>query len=318
MNDNWLHLIQDDLQNIPISTTTDYLCSISKLGLIYISGDDSESFLQNQLSNDVTLIQQNISQLNTYSNHKGRVYSVFNIVKFLEGFLIILPLSQVEFMVQRLSMFIIMAKVSISDLSTDFACMGISSSKTIETTDQTTRIQINPNNPKRTLILCPMSHAKKCWESLKTDLTISDENAWELSQVNEGVPSLTPETSEAFVLQMINIHFLNGVSFTKGCYPGQEIVARTKYLGKAKRRMYLMEVKTTEKPQAGHEICNINTDKADGTGKILDSALSGEGSYRFLVSGKIDAIENQQIKLVDNPDASLRIINLPYSFEEKE
>ncbi len=326
MQTEWLEFINSELKNAPsYSENPDFLCATEHLGLIQVEGEDALNFLQNQLSNDIAKIDANTCQLNSYSNHKGRMYAIFHVLKLADGYLLIVPKSQIEFLLQRLQMFVIMAKVTLTDVSKQWAKIGFQSSSIadeifnseacIKNEGNTIHIRLNPNNPDRVLILT-QSTAKTIWSQLKTNLTICQTNAWLLAQINEGIPSLTPETSEAFVLQMSNLHLLNGVSFKKGCFPGQEIVARTKYLGKAKRRMYLARVETTQQPQPIDELCDQSSDAADGSGKVVLSAQADDKHYHVLLVANIKKAEAGTLKLVDQPNAKLTIKKLPYSFEE--
>jgi len=327
MHTEWLNFLNKELVNtLSFSKNPEFLCATEHLGLIHVEGDDALSFLQNQLSNDIAKIDDSMCQLNSYSNHKGRMYSIFYVIQHNNGYLLITPKSQLEFLLQRLQMFVIMAKVTLSDVTNSWAKMGYSSKETahndlgktaqIKRSDNAIKIRLNPKNPNRILVLSALSSAQNIWASYKQNLNILSTNAWQLAEINEGIPSLSPETSEAFVLQMANLQLLDGVSFKKGCFPGQEIVARTKYLGKAKRRMYLASIESNIKPLAVEELCDLSSDTADGSGKVVISAQSGEHQFDFLFIGNIAKAESNTLKLVNQPNTKLIIKKLPYSYEE--
>jgi len=327
MQTEWINFINAELENAAnYSDNTEFLCPTEHLGLIQVDGEDALSFLQNQLSNDIAVIDDNTCQLNSYSNHKGRMFSIFYVIKNQSGYLLIVPKSQIEFLLQRLQMFVIMAKVTLSDVSSQFAKIGYLSEATAHSTfapdefikreSEVLHIRLNPNNLNRVLILSSLKSAKSVWTSLAENLIAYNTNAWHLAEINDGIPSLTPETSEAFVLQMSNLHLLNGVSFKKGCFPGQEIVARTKYLGKAKRRMYLCRVESDIKPLPIEELCDLSSDSADGSGKVVLAAQADANHYEFLCVANIKKAEADTLKLVNQPNAKLTIKKLPYSFEE--
>lgn len=327
MQTEWINFINAKCENAPnYSENTEFLCATEHLGLIQVDGEDALNFLQNQLSNDIAKIDDNTCQLNSYSNHKGRMYSIFYVIKNQNGYLLIVPKSQIEFLLQRLQMFVIMAKVTLSDVSAQFAKIGCLSEATansmfaadefIKRESGSLHIRLNPNNLNRVLTLSSFESAKSYWTSLSESLTICNTNAWHLAEINEGIPSLTPETSEAFVLQMSNLQLLNGVSFKKGCFPGQEIVARTKYLGKAKRRMYLCRVESDIKPLPIEELCDTSSDAADGSGKVVIAAQADATHYEFLCVANIKKAEANTLKLLNQPNARLIIKKLPYSFEE--
>lgn len=323
----WLDFLDNELSTVPeFPENHDFLSSAEHLGLIKVDGDDALTFLQNQLSNDIAKIDNNICQYNSYSNHKGRMYSIFYVMKHEDGYLLIMPKSQIEFLMQRLQMFVIMAKVTLTHVSDQFAKMGYQSASIsneklgaeaqITRNEDTINIRLNPNNPDRVLVLSSFASAQETWVSLKASLDIIHINAWQLAEINEGIPSLSPESSEAFVLQMTNLQLLDGVSFKKGCFPGQEIVARTKYLGKAKRRMYLASIESDTKPLVIEELCDLSSDKADGSGKVVLSAQADASHHHFLFVGNIKKAEANSLKLLNQPNAKVIIKKLPYSFEE--
>ncbi|MBL7002873.1 MAG: folate-binding protein YgfZ [Gammaproteobacteria bacterium] len=332
MHNEWLNFLDTalksstDFPTTEFSENTCFLCPCEHLALIKVSGEDATSFLQNQVSNDIQNIDENTCQLNSYSSHKGRMFSIFNIIKINTDYLIILPKIQAEFLLQRLQMFVIMAKVTLTDVSDQWAKIGIQSetaanqfcdnSNQVTKKEKSIAVRLNPNSPNRVLLLLPAENAQNVWNELKEKIATYSSNIWQLAQIHEGIPSLTPETSEAFVLQMANLNLLDGVNFKKGCYPGQEIVARTRYLGKAKRRMYHLQVNSSQQPNPADELSSIKSDKADSSGKVVISAQSGEQQYDFLAVTKIDLMESNELKLHADPDAKLTIKKLPYSYED--
>jgi len=327
MHTEWLNFLSDETQNAsPFNTESSFLCPTEHLGLIEVKGEDSLSFLQNQFSNDIALIEDGTCQLNSYSNHKGRMYSIFYVIKHEDGYLLIAPKSQIAFLLQRLQMFVIMAKVTLTDVSENWAKLGVQSAEyshqafdnnaQVNSDNDSIHIRLNPNNEDRVLILCSFARANDLWSELKNQLQVVTSNTWQLAEINEGIPSLTPETSEAFVLQMSNLHLLEGVNFKKGCFPGQEIVARTRYLGKAKRRMYLASVESNKQPLPTEELCTIDSEVSDGTGKVVLSAQADDNHFDFLFVGNIKKTENDTLKLLNDSDAKVLIKKLPYSFEE--
>lgn len=327
MQTEWLNFLNNAVLNsAAFSATSEFICPTEHLGLIYVEGEDALSFLQNQLSNDIAKIDEDTCQLNSYSSHKGRMYSIFYVIKYDDGYLMIVPKSQINFLLQRLQMFVIMAKVRLSDITNKWAKMGYQSAAIaanelneaaqVKLSNGTLFIRLNPHNPNRVLVLSAFSSAQALWNFYKNNLTICSTNAWQLAEINEGIPSLSPETSEAFVLQMTNLQLLNGVSFKKGCFPGQEIVARTKYLGKTKRRMYLASIKSNVQPLAIEELCDLTSDSADGSGKVVASAKADENHFNFLFVANIKKAEAHSLKLVRQENIKLIIKNLPYSYEE--
>ena len=142
---------------------------------------------------------------------------------------------------------------------------------------------------------------------------LTDETVWRLQNIDAGVPSVTSATSEAFVLQMLNLHHINGVSFKKGCFPGQEVVARMQYLGKLKRQMYRLGYNGELAPSAGAEIYKEGGNSA--VGKVVDAQLVADGHYRMLAVIAIDATE-ATLSLDQNLQHKVDLLELPYSLAE--
>jgi hypothetical protein len=117
----------------------------------------------------------------------------------------------------------------------------------------------------------------------------------------------------AFVLQMTNLQQLEGVNFKKGCYPGQEVVARMQYLGKLKRRMYRARLSSRQCPKPGQDLRARDASESDSSGKVVDAVATGDGTCELLFVGRIDQAEADNLVLSSEPGASLELIDLPYA-----
>ena len=196
--------------------------SLKDRALLRVSGKDSEIFLQNQFSNDITRLGANKIQLNAYCQHQGKIIALFWLMRFNEGFILSFPGDLAEKIKARLQLFIIMSDVLIEDISKDYLQIGL----------------INENNSgafsiNETLSLLIESNE----ESNRVINTHQDE--WTKACLDSHIPEVFSKSSEKFVPQMLNLDINEfGVNFSKGCYPGQEVVARLHYLGKAKRRLF--------------------------------------------------------------------------------
>ena len=135
---------------------------------------------------------------------------------------------------------------------------------------------------------------------------------WALADIRAGIPSVLEETVEAFVPQMANLQLVGGVSFTKGCYTGQEVVARMQYLGKLKRRMYLAHVVSANAPKPGDELFARGSTSGQGAGKVVDAQPAGDG-YDLLAVIEINSLEQQSVHLGEAGPA-LELLDLPYEF----
>jgi folate-binding protein YgfZ len=181
--------------------------------------------------------------------------------------------------------------------------------------DSVISLQLNPvNEENRYLVLClSFDEAKSLWDEFSQHLKPASFDAWRLSEIKAGMPVIYPQTSEAFVLQMANLDLLDGVSFNKGCYPGQEIVARTHYLGKLKRRMFLTTLKTDHCPAPGDEISGKGAESADGSGKVVDAVPDSNGLCHCLYIAQIKKAADNELCLLDQPQVELTPVELPYA-----
>jgi folate-binding protein YgfZ len=153
------------------------------------------------------------------------------------------------------------------------------------------------------------------WEEARQTATPTSRQAWALLDIRAGIPTVYPETVEAFVPQMANLQLVEGVSFTKGCYTGQEVVARMQYLGKLKRRMYRVRVDTGQPVEPGMELFSASSDSGQGAGRVVDAAASPDGGYEALVVTPISCAEADDLQLGDSGGPALHLLDMPYPFE---
>jgi len=194
--------------------------------LLKISGTDSESFLQNQLSNDITRLDKSSVQLNAYCQHQGKIISLFWVMRYEGDFLLSFPLELLEKIHSRLKMFVIMSDVVIEDVTKDFRQVGL----------------INEAHEEAFII---KDHLSVVLEKYNNEILTNFESIkiWHEACIDSQLPEIFSITSEKLVPQMLNLDIDEfGVNFSKGCYPGQEVVARLHYLGSAKRRLFAFEL----------------------------------------------------------------------------
>lgn len=309
--------------------TRDFIADADDIGLILATGDDVQSFLQNQLSNDITHIDKTKSQLSSYSTAKGRMLGIFRIVQIDNGYILITTKNLVADLLSRLQMFVLSSKVSLADASDHFARFVIHTDKleSLSTTllpdeinsvlqnDSVISLQLNQlDDQNRYLFLClSFEEAQSLWQQFTGDLNIANFESWRLSDIKAGIPTIYPQTVEQFVLQMSNLDLLDGVSFKKGCYPGQEIIARMHYLGKLKRRLFLSTLKTSLCPVPGDEICTKAATSADGSGMVVDAVIDDKGICHCLYVAQIKKANDQMLCLLKQPEVSFNPVDLPYS-----
>ena len=333
--------------NIDGDTTTDFgnitrerkvvlsgstMADLSNLGLIAVYGEDARHFLQNQLTNDINKVSESLSQLNGYCNPKGRLFTLFHVFQRDETFYLQLPRELIEPMLKRLRMFVLNSKVTLEDASDSLIRIAYASPKADE--ELTNIIDSLPTddyastfNDEVSVIKLPgtPSHArfefigeteaiKKIWEQLDVHATPIGFPAWQLLDVMSAQPQVTLATSEEFVPQMLNLDVIDGVSFKKGCYPGQEIVARVKYLGKIKRRMYLAFSETDITPQVGDALYRDKDQEAASAGMVVSSTAGPDNGYYLLCS--LETAHANDTLFTDKALSSpIKLMEMPYTVE---
>lgn len=306
----------------------DILCDLSHLGFISATGEEAESFLQNQLSNDVKNVDESQSQLNAYCTAKGRALSLFRTFKYGDSYLLQLPVDRIESSLKRLRMFVLMTKVTLEDASDNMVAFGIAGpnaenslqsifSGTPESTNQCVRegeslICKMPGNFTRYMIITNTESAIETWKKLSASYKPCSHNAWSYLDIQAGIPQIYDANSEAFVPQMLNLHNLDGISFQKGCYPGQEVVARMHFLGKLKRRMYLAHTDSDKQPNPGDFVFTQDDASKEGVGKIVDCQASPDGGFDILAVLQIASAEQGPLHLESSNGPELKLLDLPY------
>ena len=326
---SWQHFadtINASTQDFPECAIVD----LSNLGLIRVSGGDSRTFLQGQLTNDVNQVTAEHAQLSSYCSPKGRMLGSFWIFQRGHDLYLQMPVERLAAILKRLQMFVLRADVTIEDASDSLARLGLSgdcaeallpfapktSGDTI-TRDALSIVRL-PGDLPRFELLGPPDELAGLGTRLRESATPAGVEFWSLLDIRAGVPSVFEETVEAFVPQMANLQLIDGVSFTKGCYTGQEIVARMQYLGKLKRRMYRVKIDAEQRPQRGSEVFSHSSESGQGAGRIVDAARAPDGGFEALAVLQISSAEADDMHLGDADGPLLRQLDLPYSFDAAE
>lgn len=306
------------------------LCNTSHLSIIKITGDDAQAFLQGQFSNDVAQINDQESQLNSYNSPKGRMYAAFRLCNIDSSYLMIIPKEIVGPVLKRLKMFVMRSNVVLEDISDQWKTLGISGENLPELLDSQNMtlpegigqcnkygdkylINLSSDMP-RALILGIESEVVDLRIALEKNYQTAPSSHWLRLDIQAGIPNIYENTMEAFVAQMINFQLIDGVSFTKGCYPGQEVVARMHYLGKLKKRMYRISLE--EKASPDDKIYNTDGSNEQSVGQIVDAQENENGGYDALAVIQVAAESSKGLKVGNQNGGSVTIETLPYTFPE--
>ena len=336
MNNDWQTFLSEqgallgNENGAQLSLENTYLCNLPELGLIKASGDDTLSFLHGQFTNDLNMVSASGSQLSSYCNPKGRMLAIFRVFKQDNDYYLILRRDVLEAVLKKLTMFKLMSKVELTDISDEFVLFGVAGPdldsilKKINISiptevdqsiqkDETTVIRV-PSESSRLLFKCKPENAISLWKILSEKLTQADSNIWSLHDIQSGIAQVTAETSEAFIPQMVNLELIGGVNFQKGCYPGQEIVARTHYLGKPNRRMYRINIESENCPQPGTNIYSPK-DGEQPVGKIVSAQNSSNNTCDALAVLRTEKENDDDLLLESISGSMITVQSLPYPLE---
>lgn len=313
------------------------LADLSHYSIIEASGDDVIDFLQGQLTHDIKLVSDSTGQLSAYCNPKGRIISNFRIFKREDHYLLRMRSDLIEATLKRLRMFVMRSKVTLSDSSDTLSRMGIGGENATNkltslfknlpgnaddscTEDGVTVIKL-PGSVPRYEAYGALEKIKSLWQGLQKDAVLIGENSWNILTIRSGIPEIVSQTVEAFVPQMVNLQAINSLSFTKGCYPGQEVVARMHYLGKLKRRLFIGTVEDELLPEPGQAIMTKNAEPKKA-GQVVTASWTKDKKIEFLAVLQIEIAENNALQIESENGSkhggTIQFIDLPYTLEIEE
>ena len=312
------------------------LFDLSDTGIIKVTGEDAESFLQNQLTNDIRKVTETSHQTSAWCSHKGRIIATFRVFKHQDSYFLTVSADLLDHVIKKLNMYVMMSKVTIEDTSDSyafFAYAGKEADKNLQniinksSNKENSKLpsEVNRTSKYKSLSILRLSgktpsfqifgelvDAMQLWEACSATAKSASSAHFSYLNILAGLPVITKSNSEKWIPQMVNFIAVDGVDFKKGCYPGQEVVARLNYLGKTKRRMYRIKINTDKIPAVND---TISSDSDTAAGQILNTAINPEGEIEALAILKISEAE-KQLTLADNENASITLLELPYSLEE--
>lgn len=302
------------------------LVDLSHLALIHAGGADARTFLNGQLTSDVAALDSDSSQLGAWCSAKGRMLALFRVLPWTGGYLLQLPGVLREEVSRRLRLYVLRAKVTLAPAETQLVRLGLAGSDAPALLHETLGAAPGGDNRlapaaggvvvlrvpgahPRFELLVPAERAPALWQTLARKATPAGIGVWTWHEVMAGLPEVLPATRELFIPQETNLDLLGGVSFTKGCYTGQEIVARVHYRGRVKQRMYRARVEAERVPQPGETVHAVGASQA--VGRVVIAARGPEEGCDLLAvlySDKIDA----ELHLGSADGPRLTIEALPY------
>jgi folate-binding protein YgfZ len=290
---------------------------LTHLGVIRAAGADAASFLQGQLTQDVLTLAVGQSRLAAFCSAKGRMLASFWVLKRLGAdaqpeFLLVCSRDILAQTLKRLSMFVMRAKVKMTDATGDFQLVG-----TVGSLDspglpgaESITLPAGASAAFRSLVLLPQLPGQPAVEPAGAYLAL---DTWHWLEVQSGVAMITLPTVEAFVPQMLNYESVGGVNFKKGCYPGQEVVARSQFRGTLKRRAYIVHGQLA---MAAGDAVFSPLDAEQPCGSVVQAAAAPGGGFDAIVSIQISAAQTAALTWGSAAGEPLQLLNLPYALLE--
>ena len=308
-----------------VTASGSIVADLSQYGLLAAAGADARAFLHAQLSCDVEDLTEDAAVHGVYCTAKGRVLANFLLWSEAGTFLMLLPRALGPGIRKRLQMFVLRSKVTLADCSDDRVVLGLAGAGACDAVKAlvgsvpagslkiargggVTALAIDDD---RFVVIAPVAQAAAAWDRAAGALTPVGAPCWEWLEIAHGLPWITPATQDQFVPQMANLELIGGVNFRKGCYPGQEIVARTQYLGKPKRRLFLAHVDAEASPVPGDALVADGGDQSAGT--VVNAAPAPQGGFDLLAVVRTASADSATVRLGSPGGPALRFRPLPYA-----
>ncbi len=305
------------------------VCDLSHLGLIRVTGEDAMTFLQGQLTNDIRRVTETHTQLSGHCSPKGRLLAIFHVMRMGDAVYLQLPRELVPGILARLRMFVLRSRVEVTDVSDDLIRLGAAGIRAADilssgglavpaqpnemaTTNGVMVVRL-PGAIPRFQITGGFDAVARLWSVFAPEATLAAADVWALHDIRAGIPTVCATTADAFVPQMVNMQLIDGVSFTKGCYTGQEVVARMQYLGKLKRRMYYAAVDASTPPRPGDELHSALSTSEQASGRVVDARAASPGRYELLAVVEKEVAAAGDARLGEDGPV-LRFSDPPYGF----
>ena len=296
----------------PMTHLPNGIASLSHLGVIRVEGADAAKFLHGQLTQDFALLGQAEARLAAFCNAKGRMQASF--IGFKRSPTEILLVCQRDLLaptLKRLSMFVMRAQAKLSDATADFALHGLvgdavgtpQAAWTSSSVDGVTTISLYPaDGQPRALRVAPIGAPAPAGPALSEEM-------WLWSEVRSGVATVSQPIFETLVPQMLNYESVGGVNFKKGCYPGQEVVARSQFRGTLKRRAAIVHADAAL--AAGQEVFH-SSDAEQPCGLVVQAAPAPTGGWDAIVSMQVAAMQDGTLTVGSAAGHALTLLPLPY------
>lgn len=337
MQDEWQSFLTQQSANVVDGLVNDFgnpqtehlhanaeniITDLSNLNVLEVSGKDAGEFLHGQLSSDVAALAEHEMQLSSWCNIKGRVIASFLLYRSHDCFYLLLDKDLSDSVTKRLQMFVLRAEVSVSDRSDELIRIGIRGESLHKRVQQI--LDTDPSEAAgillrlqdtipRSIILCSLDHAIYLWQQLSAQGNCVGTHHWARYNIEAGIAWVGKAGSEEFLPQSLNLDLLGGLSFEKGCYPGQEIIARMHFRGKLKQRLFLSTVAVNEPAATGSKLYTV--DVKQRIGMVVNASPASDQGCIMLVVLELAYADNVHIHLGAEDGPALELHALPYSLD---
>ncbi|MDC7813703.1 MULTISPECIES: YgfZ/GcvT domain-containing protein [Pseudomonas] len=301
-----------------------FFCPLSHEGVLAVRGPDASKFLQGQLTCNLNYLSDSQSSLGARCNQKGRMQSSFRILLEGDGCLLAMASELLEPQLADLKKYAVFSKAKLTDESANWARFGLSHADSslsglglelpqedgaVVRADGLIAVRASSH---RVELWVPAERAESLGQQLAAQLPQGVLNQWLLGQIRAGLGQVMAQTRELFIPQMLNLQAVGGVSFKKGCYTGQEIVARMQYLGKLKRRLYRLALPSGELPVPGTPLFSPTHNSSIGEVVL---AAQAQDQVELLAVLQAEAAEDGNLHLGALEGPGLQLLDLPYQLD---
>lgn len=301
-----------------------FFCTLSHEGVLAVRGADASKFLQGQLTCNLNYLSDTQASLGARCTQKGRMQSSFRILLEGDGVLMAMASELLEPQLADLKKYAVFSKSKLTDESAGWVRFGLehgdaalaslglalpADTDSVVRNDSLIAIRVSP---ERAELWVGAEQADTIKGKLSALLAEGELNQWLLGQIRAGIGQVMPSTRELFIPQMLNLQAIGGVSFKKGCYTGQEIVARMQYLGKLKRRLYRLQLEGSELPEPGTPL--FSPTHGSSIGEVVIAARA-EQNIELLAVLQAEAAEDGNLHLGALEGPGLYLLDLPYQLD---
>lgn len=304
------------------------LCPLNSWDLISVTGEDRIAFLQGQLTCDIEKLTPGQQTLAAQCDPQGKTLSVFRVIMLTDRILLTQPHSVSEKQLPELKKYAVFSKVEIQ-IETEYQAIGLAGAKSAEfiaekidiaATHETSRLLDNgtviikqPYPSLRYLAVMKNEVAESLLQDLQKTAKIFDDSLWNAMNIAAGIGFIEAETSLKYIPQMLNLHALNGISFEKGCYIGQETIARAKYRGTNKRALFILTGRATTCPRVGQTVEMQLAENWKRVGSVISACQYGDGHIEILAILPKETTHENTFKIKEIEGSTLYCAPLPYS-----